>query len=203
MNEALAELGHFTADAQPPSVFIREIQDMLHNTGYSAALFSLVDLPGAAEPLAALLADGRAGLVRASYPGETADRIGLLCGVNSFHQGDLPAAREHLKEFLHGQSRLAAETTAQPGRRKLARFLADAIVVQTTETDGPAPPRSACPPTAASTASCGSHRKPRTSWPCARSKSCRGSRRSRSSTTSSPAPRAPAAFPPAGNSTEP
>jgi hypothetical protein len=41
-------------------VFVREIQDMLHNTGYSAALFSLVDLPGAAELLAALLADGRA-----------------------------------------------------------------------------------------------------------------------------------------------
>jgi hypothetical protein len=112
---------------------------MLHNTGYSAALFSLVDLPGGAELLAALLADGRAGLVRASYPGETADRIGLLCGVNSFHQGDLPAAREHLEEFLHGQSRLAAETTAQPGWRKLARFLADAIVVQTTEADGPVP----------------------------------------------------------------
>jgi len=52
MNGALAELARFTADAQPPSVFVREIQDMLHNTGYSAALFSLVDLPGAAELLA-------------------------------------------------------------------------------------------------------------------------------------------------------
>jgi hypothetical protein len=138
MNEALAELGRFTADAQPPAMFVREIQDMLHNTGYSTALFSIVDLPGAAELLAALLADGRAGLVRASYPGETADRISLLCGVNSFHQQDLPAARQHLEEFLHGQSRLAAQTTAQTGWRKLARLLADAIVVQTTEADGPA-----------------------------------------------------------------
>jgi hypothetical protein len=139
MGEALAELGRFTADVQLPSMFVREIQDMLHNTGFCAALFSMADHPGAAELLAALLADGRAELVRASYPGEAAGRIGLLCGVNSFHQGDLPGAREHLEEFLRGQPGLAAQATAQPGWRKLARFLADAIVVQAPEAGGPAP----------------------------------------------------------------
>lgn len=112
MKGALTELGRFTADAQPLSVFVREIQNMLHNTGCSAALFSLTDLPGAAELLAVLLSDGRADLVCASYPGETADRTGLLCGVNSFHQGDLPAARERVEEFLQGQSRCGAETAS-------------------------------------------------------------------------------------------
>jgi hypothetical protein len=76
MNGALAELGRFTADAQPASVFVREIQNMLHNTGYSAALFSLADLPGAAERPA----DGRADLVRASYPGQLG-RLSLLASA--------------------------------------------------------------------------------------------------------------------------
>jgi hypothetical protein len=76
MNGALAELVRFTADAQPASVFVREIQDMLHNTGYSAALFSLADLPGAAERPA----DGRADLVRASYPGQLG-RLSLLASA--------------------------------------------------------------------------------------------------------------------------
>jgi hypothetical protein len=139
MKEALAELGRFTADTQPPSVFVREIQDMLHNTGFAAALFSMTYLPGTAELLAALLSDGRAGLVRASYPGETADRVGLLCGVSSFHQGDLPAACERLEEFLRCQSRCESGATAQQGWRKLAGLLADAIVARKDKKDPPAP----------------------------------------------------------------
>jgi hypothetical protein len=138
MKGALAELPRFTADAQPSSVFVREIHDMLHNTGCSAALFSLAGSPGAAELLAALLADGRADLIRASYPGETADRIGLLCGVNSFHQGDLSVARERVEEYLQGQNCTEAETAAQEGWRKLARLLADAVTARKAEADRPA-----------------------------------------------------------------
>lgn len=139
MQGALTELGRFTADAQPPSVFVREIQDMLHNTGNNAALSSLMmGRQEAAELLAALLSEGRADLVRASYPGQTADRIGLLCGVSSYHQGDLPAARERLEEFLQGQSRCEGATTAQAGWRKLARLLADAIVARKTRAGEPA-----------------------------------------------------------------
>ncbi|HEX3960222.1 MAG TPA: hypothetical protein VHZ03_26890 [Trebonia sp.] len=137
MEEALAELGRFTAETQPLSMFIRETQDMVHNTGFTAALYSMAGDPGAAELLTALLADDRASLVRASYPGETADRISLLCGVNSFHQGDLGAGREHLEEFLHGQSRADAVTTASAGWRKLARYLADAITAQDAGAAGP------------------------------------------------------------------
>jgi hypothetical protein len=138
MNGALAELGRFTKDVQSPSVFVREIQDMLHNTGCTAALFSLAGLPAAAELLAALLSDGRADLIRASYPGETADRIGLLCGVNSFHQGDLSTARERAEMFLQGQGRTESDTTVRQGWRKLARFLADAVTARKTEPDRPA-----------------------------------------------------------------
>jgi hypothetical protein len=38
-----------------------------------------------------------------------------------------------VEEFLHSQSHLAAQTTAQPGWRKRARFLTDAIVARTAE----------------------------------------------------------------------
>lgn len=130
---AHAELDHFTVEAQPPLLFVREIQDMLHNTGYCAALLSLAGMPDAARLLTTLLAEGRPDLVRARYPGETAERIGLLCGVSAFRQGDLPAARRHLDEFLAAQARPGDMTTTQKGWRKLAGMLGDAIATRQDE----------------------------------------------------------------------
>jgi hypothetical protein len=130
---ARAELDRLTEHARPPLLFVREIQDMLHNTGYCAALLSLAGMPDAARLLTALLAEGRAGLVRASYPGETADRIGLLCGVRSFHQGDLPAARRHLDDFLAAQTQHGEMTTPQAGWRKLAAMLGAALTARESQ----------------------------------------------------------------------
>ena len=125
MEEALAELGHFIAETRPPSMFVREIQELVHNTGYSSALLSLAGIPHAEELLARLLSDGRAELVQSAYPGEVAARIRLLCGVNAFHHGDLSLARKYADGFLEkhamheGQNIVRAglgQVGAHPGR---------------------------------------------------------------------------------------
>lgn len=126
---ALAELDRFVADAQPPTVFVFDIQEMLHNTGLCAGVYSLVDVPSAPELLSALLADGRADLVRARYPGEIADRIGLLVGVDALNRGDYSTAREHVEAFVQSQTGSSGtETRQQQGWRQFAEAAADAIL---------------------------------------------------------------------------
>ena len=136
MEEALAELGHFIADTRPPSMFVREIQELVHNTGYNSALLSLVGIPGAEELLARLLSDGRAELVQSAYPGEVAARIRLLCGVNAFHHGDLSLARKYADKFLG--KHVVREDQALPaqGWGKLARILADSIAIRENKGEG-------------------------------------------------------------------
>jgi hypothetical protein len=130
IEEALAELDRFTADTQPPSMFVREIQELVHNTGYSSALFSLVGIPSADELLARLLSDGRAEMVQSAYPGQIATRIRLLCGVNAFHRSDLALARKYVGEFLETEASSDDEASPEWGWRRLARILADRIGIR-------------------------------------------------------------------------
>lgn len=130
MEEALAELGHFIADTQPPSMFVREIQELMHNTGYNSALLSLLGIPRAEELLAGLLSDGRAELVQSTYPGEVAARIRLLRGVNALHRSDLSLARKYADEFLEKRVMLEDQTPPEQGWCKLARILADGIAIR-------------------------------------------------------------------------
>lgn len=137
MEGAYAELGRFTSETQPPSVFVHDIQEMLHNAGFCAALYSLVDAPSAADLLSGLLADGRAELVRSSYPGETANRIGLLLGVNALNQEDFSTAREQVEAFVQGQPSSEPETDQQRGWRQFAECVANAIVSRESGESGP------------------------------------------------------------------
>lgn len=136
MEDALAELDYFIADARPASMFIREIQELLHNTGYNCALQSLVGIPYADELLARLLADGRAELVQSAYPGRVAARVPLLCGVNAFHRGDLSQARKNADEFLAKHVLRDGREAPGQGWGKLARVLADAITVRELKGSG-------------------------------------------------------------------
>ena len=136
MEEALTELGHFIADTRPPSMFVREIQEVLHNTGYSSALLSLAGIPQAEELLARLLSDGRAELVQSAYPGEVAARIRLLCGVNAFHHGDLSLARKYADEFLETHALHEGQAPPAQGWGRLARILADGIAIRENKGEG-------------------------------------------------------------------
>ena len=52
---ALAELDRFTADAQPPSMFVREIEEVVHNVGLNCTFLSLIGFPQADKLLSQLL----------------------------------------------------------------------------------------------------------------------------------------------------
>ena len=67
LKSALTELDRFAADARPPSMFIREIEDLVHNAGLHCALLSLMSFPHADEMLSRLLSDGRAGLIERHF----------------------------------------------------------------------------------------------------------------------------------------
>jgi hypothetical protein len=127
MKGALIELELFTADAQPQSAFVREIQELVHNAGCSAALFSLDGVQYADVLLTRLLAQGRAELIESAYPGETSDRIGLLRGADAFYYGDLTVARDRVAGFLQAQETRQDRPERQDGWHELARLLADAI----------------------------------------------------------------------------
>lgn len=138
---ALAEVGPFTADTRPPSMFVREIQELVHNTGYTSALLSLIGIPHAEELLASLLSDGRAELVQSAYPGEVAARIRLLCGVNAFHNGDLSLASKYADEFLDKHATREGQTAQEQGWGKVARILADGIAIRENKGEGIVRPR--------------------------------------------------------------
>jgi hypothetical protein len=136
IEEALAEIDHFTADTRPPSMFVREIQDLVHNTGYSSALLSLVGIPRAEELLARLLSDGRAELVQSAYPGEVAARVRLLCGVDAFHYTDLSLAMKYADEFLDKHVLCDGQASPGQGWARLARILADGIAIRENKGEG-------------------------------------------------------------------
>ena len=127
---ALTELGHFTADTQPPSMFVHEIEDMVHNVGLNCAVLSLISVPHADELLSCLLSDGRAELIQSSFPEETAARIRLFGGVNAFNHGDLRLAQQCVDEFLEKQAPHKDEPWQRRGWRKVANILADVMAIQ-------------------------------------------------------------------------
>jgi hypothetical protein len=137
---ALTELGHFTADTQPPSMFVHEIEDMVHNVGLNCALLSLISVPHADELLSRLLSDGRAELIQSSFPEETAARIRLLGGVNAFNHGDLRLAQQCVDEFLEKQAPHEDEPWQRRGWRKVANILADVMAIQQDKEKGPIRP---------------------------------------------------------------
>lgn len=136
MKGALAELDRFTADAQPPSMYLDEIQELVHNAGLSAMLFSLAGVPYAEELLTRLLAQGRAELVQSAYPGETADRIGLLRSAEAYFHGDVTTAQAQVAAFL----RKHGERSDRPGGPDYwlvpAGLLADAIRIWQEQEEG-------------------------------------------------------------------
>lgn len=129
----------FTEDTRSSSLFAREIMKLVHNVGYLAARYSLIGVPRADELLARLLSDDRAETVRSAYPGQTADRVTLLAGVDAYHHGDLSAARERAACFLESHARSGAQTAQEEGWDDLARVLADAIAARQGSAKGPAP----------------------------------------------------------------
>lgn len=124
---ALAELDRFIADVPFPRMYIREVMHLVHDTGYLCALLSLAGVPLADELLTRLLADGRADLVQAAYPGETSDRVDLLAGVNALNQGSLSLASRRASEFLERQAAHGGLARQIDGWRELGRTLADSV----------------------------------------------------------------------------
>jgi hypothetical protein len=99
LEAALAEFDRFVADAQPPSLYVRELEYLVHNVGMKCVLLGWAKVPKAAEMLSRLLSDGRAELVRHAFPGQGEARVSLLCGVQALHRGDLKAVRMHVGDF--------------------------------------------------------------------------------------------------------
>ena len=134
--EALAELDQFTDDAQPPSMFVHEIEDLVHNAGLNCALLSLISVPHADEFLSQLLSNGRAELIQSTFPEETATRIRLLGGVNAYNHGNLDQARQCVDEFLEKQFSYEDESPQRRGWRKVGNILADIMAIQQDKEKG-------------------------------------------------------------------
>lgn len=135
MEGALAELNRFAADAKPPSMFIREIEDLVHNTGYLSAFLSLAGAPGADELLSLLLSDGRKEVIQSSFKDKTAARIDLLSGVSAFQRGDINLARKCADKFLE-KAPSGEMLSTEEGWRRLAHILADATAIQQDKEKG-------------------------------------------------------------------
>jgi hypothetical protein len=136
MNDALLELDRFIADAQPASMFVHVIEDLVHNVGVNCAWMSLARAPQAGDLLSRLLADGRAELIQRSFPEEKAARIRLLCGMNAFNHGELQRARQYVNEFLEKQTSDEGDSSERRGWRRLANVMADCLAIEQDKTKG-------------------------------------------------------------------
>jgi tetratricopeptide (TPR) repeat protein len=127
---ALKELEQFNADTQSNSLFVREIEDLVHNVGLYLAGRSLGGSPLAKSLLTRLLRDDWVRLIERSFPAEAVSRIRLLSGVNYFNCGDLHLARQRVDEFL-GNSALDPEYSPQrEGWRKFGATFAGILAAE-------------------------------------------------------------------------
>jgi hypothetical protein len=97
--EAIAELDRFSDDTRPPTLFVREIEELVHNVGYICMLQCLSGATEEAGLLARLLADGRAELIDRHFSGVENLRLDLLRGANALNNGDLDTAWRYVSGF--------------------------------------------------------------------------------------------------------
>lgn len=136
LENAFAELDQFICDARPAAMFVRQIEDLVHNAGLHCALLTLAGNRLAGELLSRLLSDGRAELVMRSFPAETSERIRLLCGIDAFNHGDLYLALQSAEEFLANQDLNRDQSAQRRGWLKVANMLSDAVTIQRAKEEG-------------------------------------------------------------------
>lgn len=132
LDAALVELEQFIVEAQPPIMYVRDFEYLIHNVGLMAALLSWTRFPKAAELLSLLLSGNRAELVQQAFPGDASVRVRLLCGVNALHQNNLSQAKQCLDDFRSrfGDMPRVGEPQKLAAWRRIANVLVDAIELE-------------------------------------------------------------------------
>jgi hypothetical protein len=136
IDDALAELDHFTEDARPLSMFVRETESLVHNTGLHCAPWSFDGFPRVDELLSRLLSDGRAELIERSYPGEKAARIRLLRGIDAFNHGDLVRGQRFADEFIKHCTSYGDLSGQQQGWLGIVNLFIDVLAVERGKVTG-------------------------------------------------------------------
>lgn len=108
-------------------MFVREIQQLVHNAGLHCAPLSFRSFPHVDKLLSRLLSDGRAELIERSYQGENAARIHLLRGIDAFNQGDFARARQFVDKFMENCACSRNISEQQQAWLKLANVFIDIL----------------------------------------------------------------------------
>lgn len=128
LNAACAELDTFLKEAQPPTLFIREIQGLVHNAGLVCAGLSIAwKNPLAAYLLTRMLSNGNAELIEVTYPGEIAARIRMLRAADALALGQLEQAHQHLEIAANGLSQPASSSGQIQAWKTFADILREEI----------------------------------------------------------------------------
>jgi hypothetical protein len=138
LDAALAEFDRFIADAQPPSMYVRDFEYLIHNVGLNCAFLGWLGFRLAPDLLSRLLSDDRAELVQRAFPGDGTTRVRLLCGADALHHGDLDVARKCVAEFRVrvGNASRAGESQKWVGWCSIANVLEDALAIEKDRMDG-------------------------------------------------------------------
>jgi hypothetical protein len=128
LNTAGAELNTFLKEAQPPTLFIREIQGLVHNAGLVCAGLSIAwKNPLSAYLLTRMLSNGNAELIEVTYPGEIAARIRLLRAADALALGQLEQAHQNLEIAANGLAQHASSSAQSQAWKTFADILREEI----------------------------------------------------------------------------